>query len=131
MDKEESQVVSGVKIESKVISETGSSRSDRSGKGRYDLIPTCALRRLALRYEGGALAHGDRNWQKGMDASRCYDSAMRHLGQWNDGETDEDYLGAAMWNIAALMYIEERMPQHLDLPDVDKGNRWGKGKHGQ
>ena len=110
------KIVAGVKIEDRVISSTGSSRSDRTGKGRYDLIPTCALRRLALRYEGGAAAHGDRNWEQGMDVSRCVDSAKRHLDQWMDGEVDEDHLGASMWNIAACMFMEEKHPEHLDLP---------------
>ena len=56
--KKKGKIVSGVKVEDLVVSETGSSRSDRDGKGRFDLIPACALRRLALRFEGGATAHG-------------------------------------------------------------------------
>lgn len=110
------QIVSGVKIEDRVISETGASRSNQTGKGRYDLIPPCAMKRLALRYEGGAVAHGDRNWEQGMSASRCYGAAIRHLNQWSDGEVDEDHLGAAMWNVAALMFAEDKRPEHLDLP---------------
>lgn len=114
--KEEPKIVSGVKLESKVISETGSSRSDRSGKGRFDLIPPCALKRLALRYEGGAVAHGPRNWEKGMSVERCYDSALRHLLQWGDGQKDEDHLGAVLWNICAIMHMEEKLPEFIDLP---------------
>lgn len=110
------KIVAGVKIEDRVVSETGSSRSDRTGKGRYDLIPPCAMRRLALRYEGGAAAHGDRNWEQGMDVSRCIDSAKRHMDQWIEGETDEDHLGAAMWNISACMFMEKYHPEHLDFP---------------
>ena len=113
------EIRSGVKKEVNVISETGASRSSREGKGRFDLIPPCALRRLALRYEGGAAAHGDRNWQKGMSSSRCYDSAFRHLLQWSEGKRDEDHLGAAMWNIAALMYNEEHNPSFLDMPGTE------------
>ena len=109
------EVVAGVKVEENVISETGASRSSRAGKGRFDLIPSCAIRRLALRYEGGAATHGDDNWKKGMSSKRCYDSALRHLFQWADGKKDEDHLGAVMWNIAALMYNEEHNPAFSDI----------------
>lgn len=115
-DMKKGEVVNGVKIEDRVISSTGSSRSDRSGKGRFDLIPPCAIKRLALRYEGGAVAHGSRNWEKGMSVERCYDSAVRHLLQWGDGQKDEDHLAAAMWNLCAIMYMEEKMPEFVDLP---------------
>jgi len=113
-----SKIIAGVKKERKVVAETGSTRSSRDGKGRFDLIPPCALLRLARRYEGGAACHGDRNWEQGMSAGRCVDSAMRHLNQWVNCERDEDHLGAAMWNIAALMFLEEKMPQHLDMPGM-------------
>lgn len=114
------QIVAGVKIEDRVISSTGSSRSDRTGKGRYDLIPPLVTRRLALRYEGGAIAHGDRNWEKGMDVSRCFDSAKRHMDEWAEGLTDEDHLGAALWNIAAIMFMQEKHPEHLDMPAFEE-----------
>ena len=101
-------VVCGVKIEPIVVYESGAIRSDRTGKGRYDLIPPCALRRLALRYEGGATEHGDRNWEKGMPMDRLYDSAMRHLTQWFSGDDAEDHLAAVMWQICAMMFFEEQ-----------------------
>ena len=34
--------------------ETGSVRDSRSGKGRYDLLPPYALKRLAQHFENGA-----------------------------------------------------------------------------
>jgi len=100
-------VVCGVKIEPKVAYESGATRSDRTGKGRYDLIPPCALRRRALRFEGGAVEHGDRNWEKGMPRDRLYDSAMRHLVRWFEGDNSEDHLAAAGWQIDAAMYFEK------------------------
>ena len=112
------KMVVGVKIEKLKTAVTGSVRSDRAGKGRYDLIPPVALRRLALRYEGGAITHGDRNWEKGMSAGRCYDSVFRHMNQWAAGDLDEDHLAAAMWNIAALMYHEHHKPEFLDMPGL-------------
>jgi len=115
-ESQKGKIISGVKIEDRVISETGSSRSDQTGKGRYDLIPPCALRRLSLRFEGGAACHGERDWEKGMSVSRCYCSAFRHLMQWASGFSDEDHLAAVMWNISAIMFMEENKPEHLDMP---------------
>lgn len=112
------QLICGVKIEDLVISSTGSSRSDRTGKGRFDLIPADFLRRVALRFEGGAVAHGDRNWEKGMSVSRCYNSALGHLLEWSEGADDEDHLAAASWNIAAIMFMEKNKPEHMDLPGL-------------
>lgn len=96
-----------LKPEPKSDQGTGATRSDRTGKGRYDLIPPCAIRRLAVRFEEGGRHHGDENWKKGTPTSRCMDAAMRHLGQYWAGARDEDHLGAAMWNIAAMMWNEE------------------------
>lgn len=97
----------------------GATRSDRTGKGRFDLISPYALLRLARRYEDGAAHHGDRNWEGGFPLSRCYDAAIRHLTQALAGQTDEDHLAAAAWNVFAAMHFEaliERgvLPRGLD-----------------
>jgi len=70
---------------------TGSVRDTQVGKGRFDLIPTDALRRLAQHYENGARKYGDRNWEKGQPLGRYLDSAFRHLVNVLDGKTDEDH----------------------------------------
>ena len=44
---------------------TGSVRDTRKGKGRFDLLPPKAIRRLAVHFESGAIKYGDRNWEKG------------------------------------------------------------------
>ncbi|HUS51203.1 MAG TPA: dATP/dGTP diphosphohydrolase domain-containing protein, partial [Candidatus Paceibacterota bacterium] len=58
--------------------DTGSRRDTRDGKGRYDLLPVRAIKRLAKHYENGAKKYGDRNWEKGQPLSRYLDSALRH-----------------------------------------------------
>lgn len=63
---------------------------------------------------------GDRNWELGMDVSRCFDSAKRHMDEWAEGLTDEDHLGAALWNIAAIMFMQEKHPEHLDMPAFEE-----------
>ncbi len=57
---------------------TGSVRDVRKGKGRFDLIPPCALLLLAQHYENGAVKYGDRNWEKGQPLSSYVDSMLRH-----------------------------------------------------
>jgi len=98
---------------------TGSIRGDRTGKGRYDLLPREAIDRLAKLYERGATAYGDRNWEQGQPFSRVVDSMLRHAHQAAAGMDDEDHLAAVMWNAAALITFGERiargeLPAELD-----------------
>ncbi len=110
---------------------TGAKRDTRAGKGRFDLIPPSALIRLAGVYERGAEKYGDNNWRKGMPFSRFVDSATRHLMQWrfneeNDFPQDEDHLAQAVWNLMAIMELDESKPELNDLyelanPEVTDG----------
>ena len=96
--------------------QTGSVRDTQEGKGRYDLISTKALRRLAVHYENGAKKYGDRNWEKGFPMSRAMDSAMRHINQYREGHRDEDHLAQAIWNLACALHFEEVKPECDELP---------------
>jgi Domain of unknown function (DUF5664) len=104
---------------------TGSVRDTAVGKGRFDLIPTEPLRRLAKLYERGAVKYGDRNWQKGQPLMRYVDSAMRHLNCLVAGEPLEDHAVAVAWNMFAFMYTQTKilaglLPKELnDLPDPE------------
>lgn len=98
---------------------TGSRRDTQQGKGRPDLMPIEALRRLAVHYENGAAKYGDRNWEKGQPLSRYYASAMRHLWAFMDLDFSEDHLSAISWNAFALVATIERiqkgvLPRELD-----------------
>lgn len=94
--------------------DTGAVRDPARGKGRYDLISPYGLKRLALHYEAGAAKYADRNWEKGIPASRCFSSAVRHLFRWIAGERKEDHLAAAAWNIFAIMHFEAVKPEMID-----------------
>ena len=99
--------------------ESGATRSDQTGKGRYDLISPYALRRLAVHYQNGGISRGDRNWEKGFPVSRCIDSAMRHLTQIAMGDTSEDHWAAVAWQAFAAMHFQEMialgvLPKELD-----------------
>lgn len=98
---------------------TGSQRDTQEGKGRYDLIPTSVLHRLAVHYENGAAKYGDNNWQKGQSLAQYYNSAMRHLNAIRDADLSEDHFAAALWNVAAMIHhidamLDGTLPQELD-----------------
>lgn len=97
--------------------EGGAIREPATGKGRYDLVPPKPMLRLAQHYENGAKKYKERNWETGMPADRCFDSTIRHMNQYLDGNTDEDHLAAAVWNIFTIMHMEEVLPQFVNLPN--------------
>ena len=104
---------------------TGAVRDSRDGKGRYDLISPYALRRLARRLEDGANRYSDRNWEKGMYVGAFIDSLTRHLIQYQMGMTDEDHLGAIMFNAMGLVHTQEmidcgQLPKELDDRPVSR-----------
>ena len=110
---------------------TGAQRDVVTDKGRYDLISPIMIERLAKLLQRGAEKYNDRNWEKGMPLSVYMDSGMRHLYKFLEGHRDEDHLIAAIWNLQALLRIEEMVKRGviaedlLDLPDyVKKNNTW-------
>jgi len=98
---------------------TGARRDTQEGKGRYDLISTVFLRRLAVVMEKGAGKYGDRNWEKGMPLSRYLNSAIRHLLQLFDGESDEDHAGQAAFNVMAFLHTLHMIQEGLIDPALD------------
>ena len=107
------------------VYKSGAQRDSRKGKGRYDLIPTRAMRRVAVHYQIGAEAHGENNWRLGMQLRDFIDSAKRHLDQELEGRRDEDHAAAAAWNILGYLDTVERikeghLPKSLDnMPKLD------------
>ena len=102
--------------------DTGARRDTRTGKGRYDLLPPFAMRRVAGVYERGAAKYGDRNYEKGIPLTRYLDSALRHTFELLEGKTDEDHAAQAAWNLLAFLQTQEMvqrgfLPNHLnDMP---------------
>lgn len=105
--------------------ETGSHRDAREGKGRFDLLPPYAIKRLAIHYEHGATKYGDSNYLLGQPTRRYMESALRHLFAYIGGSRDEDHLSASAWNILALISTEQlcregKLPGGLnDYEDAD------------
>jgi hypothetical protein len=108
---------------------TGARRDIREGKGRYDLLPTFAMRRVAGVYERGAGKYGDRNYEKGIPLSRFLDSALRHTFQVLEGRTDEDHAAQAAWNLLAFLQTQEMIERDIlppslnDLPTYEQQDR--------
>ena len=100
---------------------TGAVRSETAGKGRFDLIPPYALKRLAQHFENGAEKYADRNWERGLPLSRYIDSALRHLNAFMEGDRTEDHLSAVAWNIFCYLHTEREVQEGrlpLDLMGV-------------
>jgi hypothetical protein len=111
---------------------TGALRSDRTGRGRYDLIAPFALERLAKQYEHGASQKGGkdgRNWERGFPISRAICSAMSHINDYLKGDRSEDHLAAASWQLFCTMEFEERiklgfLPAQLaDTPKLEHSKK--------
>lgn len=95
--------------------ETGAVR-DTGGKGRMDLIPWCAIRRISKHMEDALTHYPERNWENGLPMHSMIDSAFRHLAKYMDGWADEDHLCAACTNLLMAMWTEENRPDMQDIP---------------
>jgi hypothetical protein len=90
-----------------------------TGKLPIHLVPPSAILAMAEVLEMGAKKYAERNWEKGMSYSRCYNSAMRHLLAWHDGqdldpESNLNHLKHVLTNIAFLI---EYLNTHTELDD--------------
>lgn len=92
-----------------------------TGKRRVDLVPTEAINALADVLTAGAVKYGTHNWRKGMDWSRVYGAAQRHmLAFWGGDDIDEEsgmpHLWHALTNIAFLVSYQAM--------SVGRDDRW-------
>jgi hypothetical protein len=92
-----------------------------TGKPRFDLIPTRPMVQLAEIYAYGAAKYADRNWEKGMEFSRVYAAAQRHLhAYWSGQDLDEEsalpHLAHAAFGLLALLEFTTTHPELDDRP---------------
>jgi hypothetical protein len=94
----------------------GPVKSD-SAKVRLDLLPVLPLMAVARAFEFGAKKYGEYNYSEGdgLEASRLYAAALRHLFAWwagedTDRESGESHLAHAVCCILILMvkHIDNR-----------------------
>jgi hypothetical protein len=91
-------------------------------KLRMDLIPPEAELFLARVLTQGAQKYASRNWELGMDWSRCIGALKRHLLRWElgqmyDQESGEPHLAHVLWNAMALLVYEQRDIGKDDRPE--------------
>ena len=94
------------------------------GKRRVDLVPTEAINALADILTAGAVKYGEHNWRHGMDWSRVYGAAQRHLlAFWGGDDIDDEsgmpHLWHALTNIAFLVSYQAM--------SVGRDDRWKQG----
>lgn len=99
----------------------GAIREDKEGKGRFDLLPWCAIIRIAKHVQESTKVYKPRNWENGLPMHSMIDSAFRHLAKYMDGQTDEDHLCAAATNLLMAMWMEEKRPEMQDIPSRRPG----------
>lgn len=93
-----------------------------NGKPRTDLMAPDALIGMARVLTLGSAKYHDRNWEKGLDYSRVYGAALRHLLAWwgsedDDPETGENHIHHAACCLHFLQaYVERDMHQWDDRP---------------
>lgn len=69
------------------------------GKDPWHLAPWDAFRAIVIVLAYGAQNYAPRNWERGMDWSRCYAAALRHLTAWWAGEpADADTGYSHLWH---------------------------------
>lgn len=64
-----------------------------SEKLPYHLLPGEALEEVVKVLDFGAKKYSERNWEKGMNFSRLFGAAMRHLWAWWKGEDRDPETG--------------------------------------
>lgn len=93
------------------------------GKAPWDLLPFDAVEQIVRVLEFGADKYGAYNWSKGMDHSRLFAAAMRHLtahwrGENTDPETGLSHLSHAGCCILFLLAYQIRGDGHDDRPRI-------------
>lgn len=106
---------------------TGGVKFD-AGKLRLDLVPPEGVTAVADILGIGAKKYAARNWEMGMDWSRPYGAALRHLFAWWNGEnldpdTGRSHLWHAATNLFFLIAYEQWKRGKDDRPHAVQENR--------
>lgn len=91
---------------------TGMMRDVQTDKPRYDLLDMPLLKRWAELMGRGAKKYGENNWKKAAteeELRRFKASALRHMIQWFNDDSDEDHAAAVCFNIAGAEMVKEKL----------------------
>lgn len=111
--------------------EMASATKHDDSKQPWDLVPYDALDEVVSVLKEGAKKYAPRNWEKGMNWSRCFAACIRHLWKWFHGE-DKDpewgfsHLAHACCCILFMLAYEKRKigidDRPIKLPTFDGGS---------
>jgi hypothetical protein len=103
---------------------TGMVRDVSRDKPRFDLImpkdipyKEQVLTRWAELMQRGAVHYSARNWEKAAtqeELDRFQESALRHMMQWLNNETDEDHAVAVMFNLTGAEMIKSKLNHFIE-----------------
>lgn len=92
------------------VFESGAKSTER--KPRYDLIPTAALEREAIRMGEGAAQHGENNYRKGKDDPAFVTDRINHMIEhalkYAAGDRSDDHLAAIRCGTGMLIWFEDQ-----------------------
>jgi hypothetical protein len=100
---------------------TGMVRDIQSNKPRYDLVDWPMITRWAELMQRGALKYGEHNWKKAeteVELDRFRASALRHVIQWFNGDTDEDHAAAVMFNLGGAEMVSKKLKDKNVNPNL-------------
>jgi hypothetical protein len=100
--------------------DNGGQKAD-AGKDPWHLLPWDAVRGIVQVLRFGAGKYEPRNWERGMDWSRCFSACIRHLTAWFEGEDKDPETGLShLWHagccILFLIAFEARGIGRDDRP---------------
>lgn len=98
---------------------TGAVRDRGDLKPRPDLISPHAQMREGMIHTLGSQKYALRNWEQGIPISECLASAQRHIEQYKRGDTNEDHIAQARWNLGAIIHFEEEIKAGRLDPSLD------------
>ena len=102
---------------------TGAVRDAAEGKSRPDLISPYAQMRKGQWLRLGAEKYDERNWEKGMEISRCIAAIERHTQKYKMGLVNEDHMAAIAVNAEFIMHYHAMINMGLlpaELDDMPK-----------
>lgn len=94
-----------------------------TGKDPWHLVPWDAVRAIVMILAFGARKYAARNWELGMDWSRCFSACQRHMLSWWQGEDKDPETGYShLWHagccILFLIAYELRGTGTDDRPTI-------------
>lgn len=91
---------------------SGMMREVDESKPPYELVDFPMITRWAFLMGRGAKKYSKNNWKKANtqeELDRFKASALRHMIQYFEGQTDEDHAAAVFFNISGAEYVADRL----------------------